>query len=542
MAGECLYYTMYIQGNSNQISKYAYLIIYNNKKSIVTNVRLEIRNNLSYGSVFLPDTLSTGLYRIDCYTNLMRNPGGTFFNKEIVIANRFDGNPTIYKERDIINGTGKTVTKTSTINDSEENIKINLKKLVYSSGEKISFSIELNNSPLEKISSLSVSVSEFLPGAPAEPSISEYFGEKSEDISADKYISPLYRYMPEFEQTVLQGRVIKIPMLGNNPESTDDAHPDNKNQYTVFLSTPDSIANLQYSKTDSLGSFGFHLNQYYEGKELVIKLKEKTDAIIELDDKTNHDPIFIQSMDYDFEGLKEFLIRSGKIAQVQKFYYQRHFVDTLYYVSHKVNIPKAYFKSYTKTYPADYIELPDFVEISREILPSFKVRKSNDKYVSEFSNIRDQLYKKEEPLIFLDGVPIDDVNQIIKLGSKDIRCIESVAKIRYYGGLSFNGILAVVSYKNEIADIQFKTPATKYKSTLSQPFTKPEKFNPENLTDHLPDLRQVLYWVPDVKPDSLIDGTIDCYASDLKGQYRINIQGILLNGEPVNGSAIITVE
>jgi hypothetical protein len=201
-----------------------------------------------------------------------------------------------------------------------------------------------------------------------------------------------------------------------------------------------------------------------------------------------------------------------------------------------------YFKSYPKILPSDYIELPDFVEISREILPSFKVRKTGDNYVADFTNIRDLLKSNEEPLIFLDGVPIDDVNQIIKLGSKDIRSIESVAQIRYYGGLSFNGILAVVSNKNKIAEIQFKTPATKYKSTLSQPFTKPEKFNPENLTDHIPDLRQILLWEPELKPDTLIDGTIEFYASDLKGQYRINIQGILLNGEPVHGNAIITVK
>jgi len=108
--------------------------------------------------------------------------------------------------------------------------------------------------------------------------------------------------------------------------------------------------------------------------------------------------------------------------------------------------------------------------------------------------------------------------------------------------LSFNGILAVVSNKNKIAEIQFLTPALRYKSVLSQPFTKPKKINPENMTDHLPDFRQLLYWEPELKPDTLIDGIIECYASDLKGQYRINIQGILLNGEPVHGNAIITIK
>ena len=62
------------------------------------------------------------------------------------------------------------------------------------------------------------------------------------------------------------------------------------------------------------------------------------------------------------------------------------------------------------------------------------------------------------------------------------------------------------------------------------------------MTDHLPDFRQLLYWEPELKPDTLVDGIIECYASDLKGQYRVNIQGILLNGEPVHGNAIITIK
>jgi len=537
-----MFYAMYIKGDPDQISKYAYLILFNNKNTIVTNVRLEIRNNLSYGSVLLPDTLSTGLYRIVCYTNLMRNPGGTIFNKEIVIANRFDENPTIYNERDIIDGPGKTVTKTSPINGTEESIKINLKKQVYISGEKISFSIELENAPLNMINSLSVSVSEFLPNAPVEKSVSDYFGGKGENLSTDIFSNSQYKFIPEFDHAVLQGRVIKTPKSGDNPESMDISYSNIKNQYTVLLSTPDSIANFQYTKTDSQGSFCFYLNQYYEGKELVIKLKENTEAIIELDDKTNHDPIFTQSMDFNFEGLKEYLIRSSKIVQVRKFYNQRYIIDTLNYNTPRVFIPKVYFKSYPKILPSDYIELPDFVEISREILPSFKVRKSDDNYVADFTNIRDQLKSNEGPLIFLDGVPIDNVNQIINLASKDIRSIESVAQIRYYGGLSFNGILAVVSNKNKIAEIQFLTPALRYKSVLSQPFTKAKKINPENMTDHLPDFRQLLYWEPELKPDTLVDGIIECYASDLKGQYRVNIQGILLNGEPVHGNAIITIK
>jgi hypothetical protein len=543
LAGDYLYYSLYLQGNPGKVSRYAYLVLRSRNNSPIARVRLEINNQKAFGRIFLSDTLHTDIYQLICYTNCMRNKAeGSFFNKEIVIVNHFDKVLNLYDSTIINKSSFSSPDRNFIERTDQENISISLENKEYSPREKVTFYIETKDCPGNVITRLSVSVTEIVPEIPADPDISDYFSKTSNSEDSGEQKQNQCSFYPEIKRSVIQGRIIPAqqPVMNSIIQNKDDI-PGIKNQ-TVLLSSPDSIANFQYTTTDSLGLFRFLLNPYYEGKELIIRLKENVSAVIELDNKFKLIQPYTPSGQFNLRGIRTYLIRSLNIFEIQKFYVFKSTINFENEIEENKIIPRVYYKPFTTIFPDDYLELPDFVEISREILPFFKVRRNNDSYFLSITDIRDKGFFNSEPMIFMDGVPIDDVNQIINLGTKNIKRIEALPVNRYHGAMSLPGILAIFSKNLEINNIKFKTPVIRYQPSASQICTKPEPYYPVVRNKHIPDLRQVLLWDPEIILRNNEKKPLEFYTSDLQGDYRISIQGITSDGFPVSVSAVFTVK
>jgi hypothetical protein len=543
IAGDYLFYALYLQGKPGQMSKYAYLTLRDRNNMPVTKIRVDIKNQIAFGNVYLPDTLRTDIYQIVCYTNYMRNDGeDSFFKKEILIANRFDKKSELFDSTINADQSNALRGQYSVNETGNKNLVIHLNKMEFSTREKVMFSIETKNIPADSITRLSISISEITPGIPVEPSISDYFAGTNEQSIAIKPNQYLNNYHLEVKGSVIEGRVLSKPKSDKQSVTGISEIDKDANNYTILVSTPDSIANLQYTTTDSLGAFCIFLNRYYEGKELIIRLKNDAKAYIEPDNKFELTKPFIPTKSFTMAGIRSYLVRSRNISEVQRYYNEKPEISSVTAVENASAIPRVYFTPDAKVVPADYLPLPDFVEISRELLPGFRVRKSNENYTLSFISIKDKGILNIEPKIFLDGVLIDDVNQIINLGTNKIKRIEILPVIRYYGEMPLTGILAIFSKNSEINNIQFTTPTIKYQALSSLNYTKPKHFEPADINSHIPDVRQVLLWDPEIILHNKEKLQIECYTSDLQGNYLISIQGLTSNGVPVNGSAIITVK
>ncbi|MGE5406148.1 MAG: hypothetical protein ACM3NR_00440 [Methanosarcina sp.] len=519
VAGDHLLYSLYRKGDPEQNSKYAYLIL-RNQYSVVTSVRLEFEGNSAFGCLHLPDTLQSAVYQLAAFTNAQRNVPESFFMKEIVISNRFDNELKNFSEKPDHEAIKQFDNQDVNNHPEIHNIVVHTGKERYSLREKISISINSEQLFEEDTAIISVSVSEIIPGAPYVKTAPEILSGEILKIDMNRFF-----YEPELSGAILQGKVISS---GNKDK-------------VVFVSTTDTISNLQYARTDSSGTFRMLLNPYYSGRELVIRLKDNQDAVIVPDKRIDGLQPFNPSKNFIVPGIKSYMARMGKETALRKYYNQNLRFDTIHIFRSSSYIPRLYYSNFTTIVPADYIELKDFPEISTEIIPSLKVRKSKDQYIVTYPYLKYTTGTNISPAIFFNGVPVDDISQFANSGSREIRKIETVATTRYYGELIFQGILSVFTYDMNIRNISFKAPAIIYKSEMSEPYIRPVSFLPENLPKHYPDLREVLLWEPrmELKGKSL---TIDCYASDIRGVYRINVQGITKKGIPLGGSAIINID
>lgn len=524
VTGEYLFYTFYLQGNPDQMSKFAYVVIRDQHSSSIATMRLEINNQTSYGSMYLPDTLHTGMYQIIGYTNFMRNESEeTYFTKEILILNRYDKTVNLFAGSDQATALISPSSAGMKAEYPDSNLEIQLNKKHYHLRDKIEFTVTPKNIPENDVMYLSVSISEVFPALPFDPPVSTFFN-RAGTASSGTSGKDTCRFIPEFSGVVLQGKVVP------------------KQRYNLYISSPDSFPNMQYTITDSSGSFSLLLNRFYDGKEVILRIQDNPDASLQPDDKFHLGIPYRPSGLFYRTGIQDYLKRNISIVQASKVYGGQIAPVSCRIFPPAITAPRVYYKPTYTIFPQDYVELEDFLEISRELVPALKIRKNGDLYTSAFINMENPSALVPEPQFFLNGVPIENVNQIISLGTSSIHRIETLPMLRFYGNQVFNGILAVFGPQQKINDILYRIPAVRIQAPFSQPYTKPRPFRPESVGKRSPDLRQLLLWEPKLTIGGNETRLIECYASDLQGVFHITIQGITASGKTVYASEVFMVQ
>lgn len=150
-----------------------------------------------------------------------------------------------------------------------------------------------------------------------------------------------------------------------------------------------------------------------------------------------------------------------------------------------------------------------------------------------------------EPLVMVDNVPLSgragDILQSID--AYTIESIEVVTRVSpAYGSAGVNGVIALYTKQGGAA---YQPPIKSLQVSKLRGYTRTDAFRFPNYGKDKElnqiDYRSILYWNPFVLTDKTGKTKLSFYAADLEAQYRIVVEGIDENYEPVRGVHYITV-
>lgn len=465
----------------------------NTKGRIISGISKKITDHQADGFIYLPDSLSSGCYLICTSTKV--NSSLTF--KELYVSNRFTGIPEA----------GSPIRPSRIqplVNKQVDQVGIEGLDKTLKAREKVEVSLHLPADIISQINgNLFVSISKVTPGFTSQsfPGTIQRDNIKvieKEGVVLDGYLKDLKTGEP-FKNGI------------------------------VYLSIPDSIPRFDFFITGKDGYFNFQLDKYYGKLPLVVQGFDKEDKHL-LKITVNHR-----------DSLKNCLpaFESWEISpELRKSADECTDAVTFRKIFNQPEVAvQPTLKPGTDPYPffgvpnivVDpqlFINLPDFTEISRELLTGVKYRAYNRIPSLQVFNSAQRTYFNDSPLLLIDGIPVRDLSLIKDLGSKDLAKVEISMNERYYGNLKFPGVLAIHTKKADYSRVVVSDEVLKLNFDCIQPDVALSA--PSEKLSNEPDLRKVLLWNPSLKPEQTIK--LGFGTSDLLGKYKLVICGAARDG------------
>ena len=180
-----------------------------------------------------------------------------------------------------------------------------------------------------------------------------------------------------------------------------------------------------------------------------------------------------------------------------------------------------------------------------EIIPGIKIKTRRGGKCFKLYSPETGMIIRGKPTIFVDGVYISDHQKVIEMDPIKIEAISSINAPYMYGNKKMNGIISIYTKKGNCTDINLpKSAIRRMYGTINTTIEKDshniakEKMN----TARIPDLRTELFWKSGIKTDQRGKGKIEFITSDVKHNFRIDIQGFTTDGKFISAHEIIAVK
>ena len=517
LTGETLLYKIFclnkITNAASNYSKVVYLqLIDSNKKTVFTH-KLFLEKGTANSDFFLPTTLETGTYKLIGYTKWMLNKKTTYSNIDIYIVNPYKEKPT-----------NSIAQKESAVQEivSNENISFDFKNKIYGNRDLIEFKVNTKSDDF-KHGNYMISIRK----ADGFLSQNKTVFNALENNNFDDEIKNAQYLLPELRGEIISGKILA-------------PNADIKNK-KVALSIVGKNSNLKFAKTDAEGKFVFNLEKSNSSSNIIVQIAEsnKQDYTIEIDKPTDIDLSNVSFPTLQFNPEFQQHISERLIAsQVENAYY---------------TIKKDSIQASTDTIPFynglstefkldDFTRFPTVAETITEVVAGTYYTKDKNNYAIHVYDY-DPNYESEMPaLLVVDGLVIEDINELFVYSAKNIEKVNVVKGIYYYGSKSFNGVVSFTT-KNGDYDTKLKGNFI-LRPELLRPQSKKEYYQPDYTNPknaRIPDYRHQLLWLPKAE---LNDPTakVSFYASDVSGQFEVVLEGFSASGKPVFINEIIEIK
>lgn len=537
LTGETLLFKIYslnpLQKKLSPISKIGYVELLDEGNKSVLKQKIALKNGTGQGDFFISTTLKTGNYKLIAYTNWSLNKAEKGISKTaIYLINPFESNTpgeitkSISSETESLSPSNvHKKGETTALNNSLIAVKTDKEK--YSLREKVSLTISaISKKKLDGSFSVSVRKTDSLPTPETLSSIdfiNAFPGMNNSNTEKS-------RFLPELRGENISGKIVG-----------KDSAKDLKDK-TVALSLPGKSFGFKVAKTEDNGKFNFILDRHPGTTEAIIQVMEKdrNDYEIVLD-KTNTPELKTADVSALLQlhpkNKKE--IENRSIAnQIENNYYQKK-KDSLANPLKNVS----FFHPLEKEYVLDdYTRFPSLKETIIEVLYEVSYKKENDTYSLLIKDFSAQGEAYGEALVLVDGLLIQNVNELFEYDMQNIYKVSFVNQGYVYGPKVFNGVINFVTKKQ---DYKTKTSGTFIKDvTIERPQTEKKYFSPDyslSNDERIPDFRYQLFWLPEAGLTEN-ESRLFFYTSDVKGRFEISIEGFTNQGEAVSIKEYLTVE
>ncbi len=527
--GEMMWYKAYINYRypalRDSMSKTLRVELINSNRKIVKSQLLRIENGMANGNWVVTDTLSSGNYYLRAYTNLNLN---------------FDHDNLFIKPIPILG-------KTEQVVDTEyDKGNTGTPQVAFKSGRK---SYEVRDSI-----SLELWVKD-KKGTPAKSNLSISITDAKQVVPVKEPLTILTAFPFTTDPSNEIIKELTYPVEYGISYTGQYLNKKQKPEKATLSILQGNFDYLSVVETDDRGRFFENGLVFYDSVEFrfQIKSEKKKD-----DGRVVILPRDIPSLDFQSPGYSLKTVNTGKNQRlISEYEVPRgaRLLNEVFIQGEKIK--EEVVRPYGKP---DYVIDSKQLDISSNNLllilqgkvPGLVITNQTDETgshtvvrIARASGLTIQA--QTEPLVMIDNVPMSgragDILQSID--AYTIESIEVVTRVSpAYGSAGVNGVISIYT-KRGIGSEKNSFDRDLQLIKLGG-YSQPSQFRIPNYSSNNPehsqiDYRSILYWNPMVATDEYGRARVSFFAADLETQYRVVVEGVNENFEPVRGVYFITV-